>query len=319
MNGKIVGFDKDLHYKEATTKTGSPYRLVNLRIKTSETNILNHVFCFGMYFPGNVKIATNKDGIKSTMEIPFDKRHDLPEGYTVFGYNAIRVGLKKMDDKIQYKNLFNYDGIEYILENIENDMNITADLQLKIDSYMNQGEEKQLIKYQLRQLQLCKQPIDFQSTSFYEYSCFMQEFIVINVNHNKEKNKIYITGRIINYNRSWNDMVFVIDGNQHGLLAQNAQKKLKFGDVVKAEGKIQSTIHLKEVDHVATIWGGVSPFEQENKSYRTTEFCITNITEHKEKFYKQEDFAFLQMSEPSIPQSSQMDRSLFQSDDDDLF
>lgn len=296
LYGQVVGLENESTFREGETRSGAPYRSASLAIKTSPNNVIYNCDVFGQIITDRkVKVFSNKGGEKKSIEIDFDDRHELPEGFTPIGFGTVRTGLQR-DEKggTVQKVLFNFDAVEVVKETLQDGDSIYINAEFNPNTYQSNGEEKTTVKYTVTGIGYLKNPIDFESEGFKEVASFEQEFVVINTNVDKEAKKLYVTGRIINFNKTWNDITFIIDANKYEKLATNFAKKTKFGDVVMVEGVIRNGVILEEKQQEAQEldWGGETPEGQGQKYIRNriSEIQITNVKEHKSKVYKETDF-----------------------------
>ncbi len=319
VEGKVVGLDNDNTFREGVTKNGEgqPYRSASLTVKTSPNNVIYNLDTFGQVPAKKVKIFSNKNGEKKNMEIDFKDRDNMPEGFTCFGFGTIGTGFDKdASGKIKMKNYFNYDGAEAIKNNLHNDASVWIEGEFNINTYVSNGEEKSNVKYQVNRIGFLKDEIDFDAENFKQVASFEQEFVVISTQIDKEAKKLYVTGRIINFDKSWKDTTFVIDASAYETLAGNVAKKVKFGDLIKVQGKIVNGTVLVEVEETPEInWGGEAPEGQGKKANRNkiSELQITNVVSHTAKVYKEDDF--IVEEDPFIKESDNIDP--FAADDKD--
>jgi hypothetical protein len=297
LHGQIVGLQNEGTFREGVTKNGEgvPFRSASLAIKTSPNNVVYNLDLFGQVIEGKkVKVFSNKNNEKKTLEIDFEDRDNLPEGFTPLGFGTVRTGLQKDEKgKVIQKNYFNYDGVEVIKESLEDGDSVYINAEFNPNTYTSNGEQKTTVKYTVTGIGFLKNPIDFESEEFKEIASFEQEFVVISTNINKEAKKLYIVGRLIRFDKTWDDVTFVIDANKYETLAKNFMKKTKFGDVVKVQGVIRNGTILEEKkdEEQELDWGGEIPEGQKKLSKdRISELQITNVVEHKPKVYKEDDF-----------------------------
>lgn len=326
VEGKIVGFDpsNENTYREGITKSGEgrPYRSVSLTVKTSPNNVIYNLDSFGQVPNKKVKIYSNKNGEKKNMEIDFDERNNMPEGFTCFGFGTVGTGFDKdSSGRIKMKNYFNYDAAEVIKDSVDNETSVWIDAEFNINTYVSNGEEKSNVKYQVNRIGLMKDEINFDADNFKEVASFEQEFVVVSTQIDKDAKKLYLTGRIINFDQSWKDATFVVDENTYETLAANIAKKVKFGDLLKVQGKIVNGTVLVEVEDTSEInWGGDTPEGQGKKVNRSkvSELQITNVVSHTAKKYKEVDFIKEESSASNDPFGDSSNDNLF-SDDDNPF
>lgn len=295
IEGVVVGFDptSENSYREGKTKAGKDYRSVSLTVKTAPNNVIYNNDLFGQVPDKKVKIFSNKGGEKKQLEIDFKDRNDLPEGFTIFGFGSAGLGFEKNEKgSVKMTNQFNYDAAETIKDNVS-EASVWIDAEFNVNTYETNGEKKTNVKYTINRIGLQKETIDFEKEDFKEVASFEQEFVVIHTEVDKDAKKLYVGGRIINWDKSWNDLTFVVDADKYSTLATNILKKTKFGDLLTVEGIIRNGTVVVEVEEEPELnWGGETPAGQGKKANRNriSELQITNVKKHVAKAYKEDDF-----------------------------
>src|SRR5690606_10347295 len=156
-------------------------------------------------------------------EIDFEDRHNLPEGFTPLGFGTVRVNLEQGVNKP--KNLFNWDAIDVIKNSLKENDSIYVTAEFNPNTYTTpQGEKRTNVKYTVTGIGFLKNPIDFESEDFKEVASFEQEMVVIDKNIDKDRGKLYIVGRLIRFNKKWDDVIFSVDANKYKTLANNINK-----------------------------------------------------------------------------------------------
>jgi len=295
IEGQVVGFDgnNENSYRTGDTKAGKPYRSVSLTVKTAPNNVVYNNDLFGQVPSKKVKIFSNKNGEKKNLEIDFEERNNMPDGFTCFGFGSTGLGFERNDKgSIKMKNQFNFDAAETIKNGVDNDASVWIDGEFNINTYESNGEKKTNVKYTINRIGL-KDPIDFDQENFKEVASFEQEFVVTQHELDKESKKLYVGARIISWDKTWKDITFVVDGEKFPQLAQNIYKKTKFGDLLHVEGIIRNgTVIVEAEEEVEINWGGETPTGQGKKMNRNkiSELQISNVKKHTPKVYKEEDF-----------------------------
>lgn len=304
VEGKVIGFDPENEntYRQGITKESSKeYRSVSLSVKTSPTNMIYNLDLFGTVPNKKVKVFSNKNGEKRSLELDFEERNNAPEGFTCFGFGTVGTGFEKENGRIKMKNYFNLDGAEVIKDSLENDASVWIDGEFNINKFMSNGEMKQSIKYTIKRIGL-KDEIDFDQENFKEVASFEQEVVIVGHNLDKDNKKLYVTGRIIDFKQEWDDVTFVVNLNEYEKLGHNIYKKTKFGDLITLQGKIVNGVVLTEAPVLDEFdWGGETPEGQGQRMIqdRVSELQITNVKDYKAKVYKEEDFFKLNESKSS--------------------
>jgi hypothetical protein len=314
IEGKVVGFDlndEKTYRKGETREKKNKYHSISLIIKTATNNVIYNVDLFGQIPDKKVKIYSNKDGVKQKVEIDYTERANFPDGFTCFGFGSTSITLEKdAEGKVRKHNYFDYEAVQIIKDNIKDGDSVWVDAEFKVETYTNsEGDTKSSVKYKITNIGLLKD-IDLESADYKEVSYFEHDVVILSTNINKEKKKLYIAGRIIDFFGNFSDMTFTVDGNKHLELVDNIVKKTKFGDVISVQGKIVNGTVLIEAP-VVLDWGGESPegAGKMNKD-RISELQITKVTKHVAKVYRQEDFVKVESFGasdtpfPSAPQAS---------------
>lgn len=304
LMGQVVGLQNENTFREGVTKNGDgvPYRTASLGIKTSPTNVVYNLDTFGQVIEGRkVKVFSNKNNEKQTLEIDFKDRDNIPAGFTPFGFGTVSTSFEKdANGKAVRKNYFSYDGVKVIRDTLKEGESVWINGEFNPNTYVSNGETKTTVKYTMSSIGYLKKDIDFESENFKEVASFEQEMVIVNVDLDKESKKVYVTGRLIKYDKSWDDIVFVVDANSYEKLAVNVNKLLKFGDLVKVQGKIVNGVVLEEQKNDGGFdWGGESP--QGVGTFvknKISELQITNVVEHTKKVYKEEDFELDNAEDP---------------------
>lgn len=316
LYGRVVGMENPNAYHEGITNSGEEFRSLNFGIKTSPNNII-YLDLVGVKLNRKVKVFSNKNNEKKVLEIDFDDRFNLPPGFTPLGFGTIRISLHK--DSQGTHNWFNYDGIEILKNTLKDDDSIYVIGEFNPSTYEVNGEKRTKVRYTISRIGYLDNPINFDE-NFKEVASFEQEFVVIDKNLDKEQNKLYIVARLINYNKKWNDINFVIDANKYKDLASNFYKKTKFGDVIKAQGLIRNCIITQEIEQQEEIdWGGETPegIGKRVITNRINELEITRVVAHKPGVYKEEDF--IEEDDPFGLDDDGLDGSPFDEDEDDIW
>jgi hypothetical protein len=316
IEGIVVGFDpsEERTYKAGESKTGKDYKSLNVVLKTNDNNVIYDIGLYGQV-KDKVKLYGKVNGEKQNIEADWSKRNERPAGFTCFGFGTVRTGFEKDDSgKVKMKNYFNYDGAEFLSNAIENGQSVWVDGAFNVENYQSNGEPRTRVKYTVEGIGLAKNQIDFTQENFKEVASFEQEFVILGTEIDKQAMKLYVQARIINFDKTWKDLGFVVDANKYPTLATNIQKKCKFGDLLNVQGVIRSGTETVEVKEEALDWGGEIPQGQGKVNRaRINELQITNVLKHTAKVYREEDFV-VQESNPFGNDTSEP----FENAEDDL-
>jgi len=269
LRGIITGKDNPTKYngyKEGTIEKGEnkgkSWRSIRFLLKTSSDNSIP-VELYGAE-RSFVNFYNKKEKINKKAEW---SKKDLtaPDGYELIvpEYDIV----KKINDKF-------HDGEVVLIVG-----------QCQFSTYVNNsGVTLRQIKYVINRIHSSKEALEFDKEDFIEKNEFTQDIVINSVEEEKEDavKKLIVDSYIIGYNDSFFPATFEIDVNARPKFAKNF-KTLKFGDVLKARGKIHYRVK-KEV--VESDWG-----EQVINDVHTG-LEITGVIEDsiEKRKYKEEDF-----------------------------
>lgn len=316
--GVVSRIDKDGAYREdeATQgkNEGKKYRSLRFGVKTSDTNEIT-VSMFS-YEPEEVflwnsekkKANKNYKGDRVPYDEWVEKQDELrEEGYAVL---QTRVGLEYGEDgKIQSKGLPSFVASEEIYNNLNNGDSVVIEGNISYSRYKNRDDKMVEQKnFNIEKVFKIKD-VDFESEKFEEVTYFEQEIVFVDAVAEKKENKVFVTGRHINYNKSFHDTQFVLDysdgngGTDAGMvkLADAFMKKFKFGDVLNIFGDTLNRVIVAEVeeeetseedDLIASLGGKSKPQHAQSYASRTyiSELQIHGVDAWDKKVYKEEDF-----------------------------
>ena len=313
--GKATRLDKDGAFKEEEAKRGKregdTYRSLRFGVKTSENNEMT----VSMYdFEPTEVFMWNSEKRKKDQSykgdrIPFEewleKKDELREqGYAVL---QTRVGLN-YDEKGKLKShgLPSFVASEEIYNALNNGDPVVIEGEIRYSTYENQqGNEVEQKTFTIKKIFRLKD-VDFESDKFEEITYFEQEFVFIDAVAEKDENKVYVTGRVIDYSKNFHDTTFVVDysdgngGKDKGMLklAESIMKKIKFGDVLTVFGEALNRVIVEEVEEdeeeedFSILGGKTKPSHAQSYTAKTyiSEMQIHGIDDWVKKVYVEEDF-----------------------------
>lgn len=315
--GKVSRIDRDGAFKEEKAtkgkREGDIYRSLRFSVKTSENNEMT----VSMYdFEPTEVFMWNSEKKKKDKNykgdrIPFDewleKQEDLREqGYAVL---QTRIGLTYGEDgKIISKGLPSFVASKDIYNGLSNGDSVVMEGEIRYSTYENQqGKTVEQKTYTIKKAYKIKD-IDFESEKFEEVTFFEQEMVFVDAEADKSNKKVYVTGRVIDYNKNFHDTQFVVDysdgngGDDEGMvkLATAFLKKFKFGDVLNVFGDALNRVIVEEVegeeesdeDLLSALGGKKKPAHAQSYVARTyvSEMQIHGVDAWDKKVYKEEDF-----------------------------
>ena len=316
--GKVSRIDKDGAFKEEVAtkgkKEGDTYRSLRFGVKTSENNEMT----VQMYdFEPTEVFLWNNDKKKADKnykgeKMPFEEWEEQQEELREQGTAVLqsRVGLTYNEEgKIDSKGLPSFVASEKIYDNLSNNDSIVVEGTIRYSNYTNTTTNKVIEQKTYTITKIFKlKDVDFESEKFEEVTYFEQEIVFVSALAEKKENKVFVTGRIIDYYKNFHDTEFVIDysdgigGTDAGMvkLAQTFLKKFKFGDVLNVFGDALNRVVVAEADEeededddLASLIGGKSK-PKHAQAYVTktyiSEMQIQGVDAWDKKVYKEEDF-----------------------------
>jgi|GEM_PF-1774083 len=318
FKGKVTRIDKDGAFKEDVSKNqGKLYRSLRFGVKTSPNNeMMVSMFDFKpdeVFLWNSEKAKKAKEENKSYKgeRIPFaewvEKEDELREsGYAVL---QSRIGLEYDENgKLNSKGVPSYVASKEIYDQLSNNDSVVVEGKIRYSTYENQqGKTVERKDFQIEKVHRLKD-IDFESEKFEEVTYFEQDMVYVDAELDKEQNKVYITGRTIDYNKDWHDSQFVIDfsNGQDGIdegmkkLGDSFLKRIKFGDFVTVFGNALNQVVVEESEDeeenpdelLKSLGGRSKPAHAQKYTIRNyiQEMRIEGIDAWERKMYKEEDF-----------------------------
>lgn len=229
LSGIVTGMLKDSHYKETTTKTGKPWRILNFGVQTDKDSTIYVTLSGGekeeVYFSKSITTDDGKKKIETKKVLWKDRFKFKEDGYRLIGVN---VGVtKKKDEKGNDVNdkklLTEYDACREISDNLIDGKSVFVRGNIEYSHFDNNGNSKHMIKFIPTQVSLCKD-IDFDKEDFVPTADFTQYIIFMGIKPENEKNERFVVdAKIVNYN-SIEDTEFIIEKKD---LAVLFKKKFK--------------------------------------------------------------------------------------------
>lgn len=312
--GKLTRVDKDGAFKEEqATKgknQGKTYRSLRIGVKTSANNEMTvQMYSFE---PTEVFLWNSekkkKDANYKGDRVPFDKWFKNQEQYREKGFAVLqnRVGLSYGEDgKIQSKGLPNFVASKEIFDNVSNGDSVVIEGSISYSTYKNQQDKEVLQKsFNIEKIFKLKD-VDFDSEKFEEVTYFEQEMVFVDAVNSQEDKKVFVTGRHINYNKTFIDTEFVVDysDGDAGMkkLADAFVKKMKFGDVLRVFGDAVNRVITEEVESeeedddaelLASLGGKTKPKHAQGYTAKTyiSEMQIHGVEAWDKKVFTEDDF-----------------------------
>lgn len=304
--GVVSRIDKDGAFREEMAtrgrNQGKIYRALRFGVKTSDTNeIIVEMFDFE---PEKVYLwnSNKKEGDSVPLSYWKEQKDELREsGYTCL---QTRVGLEYDErGKLVAHGMPSFEASRYIFDNLKNGDSVVVEGEIRYSTYRNR-EDKEVVKksYIIKKLFKLKEEVDFDAEDFEETTYFEQEMVYVGADMDNREKKVYVTGRVIDFNKNFYDTQFVVDfsDGDEGMkrLAESFVKRFKFGDVLKVYGDTLNRVILEEVadkeedDLLASLGGRRKPKKVQGymiKNY-ISEMQIYGVDTWERGIYTESDF-----------------------------
>jgi hypothetical protein len=266
VRGKASGFGSDKFYQDGVSnKNGRAWKRIQFQVDTTPTS---KIYVEMMGNEMDKAYAYNRKE-KKTMSIDWEKRNSqkLPSGYVLI----------KPD----------YDKIDEIKEKFDDGDDVLITGSIQYSEYQDKPQYRCVIK----NARETSKPINFEAENFKEENEFTQELTIVNVDYDKEEQKVYVTAYIIQ-DRGKNNLpdvqtaVFVNYPEKDKAFAKTLLS-FKFGDTLKIQGVINSKIITEEIEQ-ADGWGKVNTVI--TKSIKELEIIGAYSETYEKKKYKESDF-----------------------------
>lgn len=318
--GVVEGMDKDNAYKMDASKKGKhegeTFRSLRFNVKTSDNNKIQvQMFSYEpeeVFLWNSDKAKEAKDNGKTYKgkRIPFEDWLENQDDYRENGDAVLqsRIGLERDEEgKVISKGLPTYVSIEELHNNLKDGTSVTVEGNISYSTYEKDGKVVENKNFNIERLFVRKEEVDFNDEKFEELTYFEQEVVFVDAVAEKKENKVFVTGRNINYQGKCHDTQFVIDysdgkdGTDPDMvkLSSAILKKVKFGDVINIYGDILNRVIVEEIEDADEDSFNPFDFGGKKKDSRAEKFTqksyirelqITGLDAWDKKCYKESDF-----------------------------
>lgn len=316
--GIVTRIDKDKAFEQELVPQGKHAgkirRKLKFGVKTSKLNEIT-VEMFDHepqeVFMWNSKLKEEDDNYKGTKK-PFGDWEENRDKYREDGYTIIepKIGFD-FDEagKLITHGVPSFVAQAEIYDNIDNGDVVYVEGEIRHSSFEGQdGNMIERTSYTIKKLYKSNKEMDFEAQDFEELAYFEQPFIFVDAQADKKKNKIFVTGRVIDYKGDYEDVQYVVKyaddkGNlDEGMvkLGQSFVNKFSFGDLIEVNGDLinkpiledQADDKGKKKDLVSEFGGRKKPKHAQRQAFRgyESEMLIFGIDGYEEKLYEEEDF-----------------------------
>lgn len=250
--GKVTGTEKDNFYKELTTKTGKPMRMVSFGVAVNKGKTV-YTRLNGMEREAVYYSKTEKQGDKKktdVQKVAWADRFRYGQEHPDYNLIGVHLGLEKtIDEKGNTVNdkrvMVEYDACKEIADKLEDDAPVFIQGNIEYSTY----EGKHRTNFVPGQISLCK-PIDFDNDKFEELAVFTQTIVFMGIEKRDKEQDFLVTGKVITYN-SIEDVEFTVIRPE---LAKKL-KPLKPYTAIKVFGDIVVEGNATEVEEDNDDWG----------------------------------------------------------------
>lgn len=317
--GKVANIDKSYAWYEGVVSEGKKnegkeFHSIKFSVKTSEKNIVQ-VQMMGIE-PEEVLMWNSEEAKKSKAKgkkyngrkVPFEDWLDNEDEYKEEGYVVLesRIGLERDEKgKVHTKGVPSFVAVEEIHETLDNGDSVLVEGYISYSTYEDKNERTILNKnFNIRKIILIDD-VDFDEQDFEEVSYFEQEVIIVDSELDKDEKHTIITGRHINYNKTFIDLEYIVDYSDGDSdltkLAKSLTTVVKEGDKITLLGEIlnkkvvvSNTEDEDEDDDVISMLGGKSRpkgMEKNVMEIFVSEMRVFGVEDWEEgKYDLEEDF-----------------------------
>lgn len=252
LRGVVTGTEKDSFYKELTTKTGKPMRMISFGVSVNKGKTV-YTRLNGMERESVYYSKTTKQGDKKTTDVQkvaWANRFKYRQEHDDYNLIGVHLGIEKtIDEKGDTVNnkkvMVEYDACKEISERLEDEAPVFVQGNIEYSTY----EDKHRTNFVPGQISLCK-PIDFDNEKFEELAVFTQTIVFMGIEKRDKEQDFLVTGKVITYN-SIEDVEFTIIRPE---LAKKL-KTLKPYTAIKVFGDIVVENSTTEVEDDNDGWG----------------------------------------------------------------
>lgn len=270
LRGKLNGMSGSNFHSEGVNKKGKSWQRIFFQVQTSpDSKISVELMANEM----EKAYAYNKSKKKS-MAIDWSKRkstlQNLPKGYQYIEPD--------------------WDLIERIKKDFNDGDDVVIVGEIQYSEYNDRPQYKLVVKRMFKS----SEEIDFEKDNFEEENEFWQELTVIDVDKNKDENKIYLTAHIIQDRGKDNlpdlqTAVFIVDPDTDKDWTKTVLG-FKYGDTFKAYGIINNRIITEEDSTSIKGWGKYKKMVS-GRQIKELQILGGDNESFEKKKYKESDFA----------------------------
>lgn len=271
LRGIISGTKSQRFYKSGTSQNNANWNALEFGVKIAEDKT---VYCSMRGFPRAEVFyyKSGENGAKgTTQKVAWKDRKKSPgAGYRMIGVN---ISTGKDDEGKNVNEVFTeYDAIEWLKENLEDDTSVFIKGNLQFSSYTDRnGQTKKKVELVPTQISYTQKPVDFDAEDYKEMCEFENTIVFQSIDKEEDENgkstgRFILTGYSIGYN-SVENVSFILK-EDCAKLAGNLKKRMKTGYAIKTFGRVEVINDISTVDEDDEGWGTASPMQRVNTRTR---------------------------------------------------
>lgn len=271
LRGIVSGTKSNRFYKSGTSQNKSDWNAIEFGVKIADNKT---VYCTmrGFSRAEVFYYKSGENGTKgTTQKVAWKDRKKSPgKDYRLIGVN---ISTSKDEEGKNVNEMFTeYDAIEWLHENLEDDTSVFIKGNLQFSSYTDRnGQTCKKVELVPTQISYTQKPVDFDAEDYKEMCEFENTIVFQSIDKEEDENgkntgRFILTGYSIGYN-SVENVSFILH-EDCAKLAGNLKKAMKPGYSIKTFGRVEVINDISVVDEDDSGWGETSPLQRVNRPTR---------------------------------------------------
>ena len=271
LRGVVTGTKSQRFYKSGSGKSGGSWNSIEFGVKINEGKTV-YVSMRGFPRAEVFYYKSGENGAKGvTQKVAWKDRKKSPgKDFRLIGVN-ISTG-KDESGKNTNEVFTEFDAVEWLHENLEDDASVFIKGNLQFSSYTDRnGQTRKRVELVPTQISYTQKPVDFDAEDYSEMAEFENTIVFQSIDKEEDESckatgRFVLTGYSIGYN-SGESVSFIVDAD-HAKLAGNLKKAMKAGYSIKTFGRIEIINDISVVEDDDSGWGETSPMQRINSPTR---------------------------------------------------
>lgn len=272
LRGIVTGAKSQRFYKSGTSQNGNSWNAIEFGVKIADNKT---VYCTMRGFPRAEVFyyKSGENGAKgTTQKVAWKDRKKSPgKDFRLIGVN---ISTSKDEEGKNVNEMFTeYDAIEWIHDNLKDDVSVFIKGNLQFSSYTDRnGQARKKVELVPTQISYTQKLVDFDADDYTEMCEFENTIVFQSIDQEVDENdrktgRFILSGYSIGYN-SVENVSFILDAD-HAKLAGNLKKAMKPGYSIKTFGRVEVINDISVVeDDDSDGWGETSPMQRINSPVR---------------------------------------------------